>query len=62
VRWRRLLRRAARTRAELAHVAVHAGDDVGDRLADGDQDAEELLCAAEERPVLLEALVYVDDL
>ena len=32
------------------------------RLADGDEDAEELLSAREERAVLLEALVNVDDL
>mmetsp|Transcript_50744 Transcript_50744/g.100971 ORF Transcript_50744/g.100971 Transcript_50744/m.100971 type:complete len:584 (-) Transcript_50744:49-1800(-) len=50
------------TSAELTHVAVHAGDHVGHRLADGDQNAEELLRAREEGTVLLEALVDIDDL
>eukprot|EP00962_Isochrysis_galbana_P018404 scaffold5311_cov120-Isochrysis_galbana.AAC.13 len=49
-------------RAQLAHIAVHAGDDVGHRLADGDQDAEKLLRAVEEGAVLLQTLVDVDDL
>jgi len=49
-------------RAKLAHVAVHAGDDVRDGLADGHQDAEQLLRAAEQRAVLLQTLVDIDDL
>jgi len=31
--------------AQLADVAVHAGDDVGDGLADGDEDAQQFLGA-----------------
>ena len=48
--------------AQLRHRAVHAGCDVGDGLADGDDDAKELLGALEEHAVLLEAVVDLDDL
>jgi hypothetical protein len=48
--------------AEVADVAVHAGDDIGDGLADGDQDAEQLLRALEQVAVRLDAVVDVDDL
>ena len=46
---------------EGVEVAVHAREDVGHGLADGDEDAEELLGAAEEGAVLLEGLVHLDD-
>mmetsp|Transcript_34480 Transcript_34480/g.90737 ORF Transcript_34480/g.90737 Transcript_34480/m.90737 type:complete len:386 (+) Transcript_34480:534-1691(+) len=49
-------------RAQLAHVSVHARDDIRDGLTDGDEDAEELLRAREESTVLLETLVDIDDL
>ena len=38
--------------ANVARVAVHAGHDVDNCLADGDHHAEELLRAVEQRPVL----------
>ena len=49
-------------RAQVAHVAVHAADDVGDGLSDRDEHSEELLGAVEEIPVGLHAVVDVDDL
>ena len=48
--------------SEVAHVAVHAADDVGDGLSDRDEHSEELLGAVEEIPVGLHAVVDVDDL
>ena len=49
-------------RAQLAHVTIHARDDVRHRLTHRDQDPKELLSAREECTVFLEALVDVDDL
>eukprot|EP00618_Florenciella_parvula_P001379 CAMPEP_0119541236 /NCGR_PEP_ID=MMETSP1344-20130328/52833_1 /TAXON_ID=236787 /ORGANISM="Florenciella parvula, Strain CCMP2471" /LENGTH=535 /DNA_ID=CAMNT_0007585181 /DNA_START=198 /DNA_END=1803 /DNA_ORIENTATION=- len=49
------------TRAEGAERAVGAREHVGHGLAEGDDDAEELLGALEQRTVLLEALVDLDD-
>ena len=48
--------------AEVAHVAVHAAADVGDRLADRDQHAEQFLGPVQEVAVGLDAVVDVDDL
>mmetsp|Transcript_59204 Transcript_59204/g.125848 ORF Transcript_59204/g.125848 Transcript_59204/m.125848 type:complete len:316 (+) Transcript_59204:729-1676(+) len=42
-------------------VAVHSADDVGDGLADGDQNSKKLLRSGEERPVLLHVVVHLDD-
>ena len=47
---------------DVRDVAVHATHHVGHRLADRDQHAEQLLGALEQRSVLFQALVHVDDL
>mmetsp|Transcript_44817 Transcript_44817/g.142710 ORF Transcript_44817/g.142710 Transcript_44817/m.142710 type:complete len:313 (-) Transcript_44817:240-1178(-) len=47
---------------ELADVAVHARDHVRDGLTNGDEDAEKLLRAVHESPVLLHGVVNLDDL
>jgi len=47
-------------RAKFADITVHAGDNVGDGLADGDKDAEKLLGTTEKSAVFLQALVNFD--
>ena len=42
-------------------VTVHATDDVGDGLADSDEDTKELLGALEEGTILLDVVVHLDD-
>ena len=49
------------TRAQRVEVAVHARHHVGDGLAHGDQDAEQLLRAVEQGTVFLDALVDLND-
>ena len=49
-------------RAEVLDVAIHAGHDVGHSLADGDEDAQELLRTVEQLAIGLDAVVNIDDL
>mmetsp|Transcript_30829 Transcript_30829/g.66633 ORF Transcript_30829/g.66633 Transcript_30829/m.66633 type:complete len:351 (+) Transcript_30829:714-1766(+) len=49
------------TGSDGGEVSVHSADDVGDGLAHGDQNSEQLLGSGEQRSVLLHVVVYFDD-
>ena len=48
-------------RAQSIQISVHAREDIGNGLSNGDQNAEELLCGGKESAVLLQALVDFND-